>query len=465
MVFSSLVFLLLFFPLVLACNFAARTITAKNVCLCLFSLLFYAWGEPVYLFLMLLMVLSNYVFARCMERKEKKQRRLFLLPAVLIDIGAIAFFKYGDFALFNLEALLRIDMPRIGLPLPIGVSFFTFQIMSYTLDVYRGEVPAQKSLLKLTTYVALFPQLVAGPIVRYQTIADELDSRKESLDEFISGLERFIFGLGKKVIFANSMAILADTVYAANQGTLPTGLLWLGAVAYALQIYFDFSGYSDMAIGMGRMFGFHFLENFDYPYCSRSITEFWRRWHISLGTWFRDYVYIPLGGNRVKFPRRVLNMLIVWALTGLWHGANWNFVFWGLYYFLLLMVEKLLGKKLLEKIPALLRHAGTLFLVLLGWVLFRIEDMTQLKEVVTGMFTYTAGMPAYLAGHHDALYPLFLLIPACIGCLPFGKWLHRKLGDSSLAACLRSITAVLLFALCIFILLGSTYNPFIYFRF
>ncbi len=465
MVFSSLVFLLLFFPLVLLCNFAVRSIAAKNAVLCLFSLVFYAWGEPVYLFLMLLMVLSNYVFARLMEGKTKAQKRLLLLPAVLIDIGAIAFFKYGDFALINLEALLHIDLPRIGLPLPIGVSFFTFQIMSYTLDVYRGEVPPQKSLLKLTTYVALFPQLVAGPIVRYQTIAEELDDRKESLQDFTRGLERFIFGLGKKVIFANSMAMLADTVYAAGQGNLPTGMLWLGAVAYALQIYFDFSGYSDMAIGMGWMVGFHFLENFDHPYCSRSITEFWRRWHISLGTWFRDYVYIPLGGNRVSFPRMVLNMLVVWALTGLWHGANWNYVLWGLYYFLLLMVEKLLGRKALDRIPALLRHMGTLFLVLLGWVLFRVEDIAQLALTLRGMFTYTAGMPQYLAGHHDTLYPLFLLLPACLGCLPAGKWLGKKLKDCALTDCLRAVSAVLLFALCVIILLGSTYNPFIYFRF
>ena len=317
MVFSSLVFLLVFFPLVLIGNFATRSIRVKNFILCAFSLLFYAWGEPLYLFLMLVMVVTNYLFARLMEGKDRKKRLLLLIPAVLVDIGAIAFFKYGDFTLINLEKLLGVTMPRIGLPLPIGISFFTFQIMSYTIDVYRGEVPAQRSLLKLTTYVALFPQLVAGPIVRYQTIAEELDDRKETLQDFAEGLHRFVWGLGKKVIFANSMAMLADTVYASGQGVLPTVVLWLGVIAYALQIYFDFSGYSDMAIGMGRMFGFHFLENFDHPYCSRSVTEFWSRWHMSLGSWFRDYVYIPLGGNRVKFPRMIFNMLVVWALTGL----------------------------------------------------------------------------------------------------------------------------------------------------
>ncbi len=465
MVFSSLVFLLLFFPLVLILNFTFRSIRAKNTCLCLFSLLFYAWGEPVYLVLMLLMVGTNYGLARCMEGRDKKQRLTFLIPAVLVDVGAIAFFKYGDFTLINLEALLGVTMPRIGLPLPIGISFFTFQIMSYTIDVYRGEVPAQRSLLKLTTYVALFPQLVAGPIVRYQTVAAELDDRQESLPLFAEGLHRFIWGLGKKVIFANSMAMLADTVFAPEQGALPTGMLWLGAVGYAMQIYFDFSGYSDMAIGMGRMFGFHFLENFEHPYCSASVTEFWRRWHISLGSWFRDYVYIPLGGNRVRFGRMLFNMFVVWGLTGLWHGANWNFILWGLYYFLLLVVEKLLGKKWLEKVPCLLRHAGTLLLILLGWMLFRIEDMTQLGRVLTGMFTFTAGMPAYLAGHHDALYPLFLLLPACIGCLPVGKWLQGKLHDDAASAYLRTAVDIALFALCVFMLLGSTYNPFIYFRF
>jgi len=465
MVFSSLVFLLAFFPLVLIGNFAARSIRMKNLMLCAFSLLFYAWGEPVYLFLMLVMVVTNYLFALLMEGKDKQKRLLFLIPAVLVDIGAIAFFKYGDFTLINLEKLLGVTMPRIGLPLPIGISFFTFQIMSYTLDVYRGEVPAQRSLLKLTTYVALFPQLVAGPIVRYQTIAEELDDRRESLQDFAEGLHRFIWGLGKKVVFANSMAMLADTVYAPGQGVLPTLVLWLGVIAYALQIYFDFSGYSDMAIGMGRMFGFHFLENFDHPYCSRSITEFWRRWHISLGSWFRDYVYIPLGGNRVKFPRMIFNMLVVWALTGLWHGANWNFILWGLYYFLLLLVEKLLGKKRLEKIPGLLRHGGTLFLILLGWLLFRVEDMVQLGQTFAGMFTPNGGAPAYLAGHHDALYPLYLLIPACIGCLPVGKWLKRRLPENGAVEILGAALDVLLFALCVFMLLGSTYNPFIYFRF
>ena len=465
MVFSSMVFLLVFFPLVLIGNFATRSIRVKNFILCAFSLLFYAWGEPLYLFLMLVMVVTNYLFALLMEGKDRKKRLLLLIPAVLVDIGAIAFFKYGDFTLINLEKLLGVTMPRIGLPLPIGISFFTFQIMSYTIDVYRGEVPAQRSLLKLTTDVALFPQLVAGPIVRYQTIAEELDDRKETLQDFAEGLHRFVWGLGKKVIFANSMAMLADTVYAPGQGELPTLVLWLGLIAYALQIYFDFSGYSDMAIGMGRMFGFHFLENFNYPYCAGSITEFWRRWHISLSTWFRDYVYIPLGGNRVKFPRMIFNMLVVWALTGLWHGANWNFILWGLYYFLLLLVEKLLGRQRLEKIPGLLRHAGTIFLILLGWLLFRVEDMAQLGQTFVGMFTATGGAPAYLAGHHDALYPLYLMIPACIGCLPVGRWLKRRLPDNGAVELLSAALDVLLFVLCVFMLLGSTYNPFIYFRF
>lgn len=465
MVFSSLVFLLLFLPLVLICNFSLRSIRGKNLCLCLFSLLFYAWGEPTYLFLMLFMVGVNYVLARLMEGKEKKKRLFCLIPALLVDIGAVAFFKYGDFVLINLETLLGIALPRIGLPLPIGISFFTFQIMSYTVDVYREEVPAQKSLLKLTVYVSLFPQLVAGPIVRYQTIAAELDNRQESLPLFCEGLHRFIWGLGKKVIFANGMAMLADQVYQPGQESLPAGLLWLAAVAYALQIYFDFSGYSDMAIGMGRMFGFHFLENFEHPYCSRSITEFWRRWHISLGTWFRDYVYIPLGGNRVAFPRMIFNMFVVWGLTGLWHGANWNFILWGMYYFLLLLAEKLLGVDRLERLPTALRHACTLFMVLIGWMIFRLEDLGQLGQVLAGMFSFRTGTAAYLSAHHDALYPLYLMLPACVGCLPVGRYLQSKLRKTVGAMYLQSVADVVLFALCVFMLLGSTYNPFIYFRF
>ena len=464
MVFSSLVFLLAFLPCCLLCYFLMPSIRAKNAVLCLFSLIFYAWGEPVYILLMLSMIGLNYCLALAMKSSAPQGRRKALLTAaVVIDLGAIAFFKYGDFVLSNLGMLFRHQMPVIGLGLPIGISFFTFQIMSYVIDVYRGETPPQRSLLKLATYISLFPQLVAGPIVRYQTIAEELDDRHESLPQFAEGLHRFVIGLGKKAVFANGMAMLADTVF--DQKILPGGVvLWLGAIAYMLQIYYDFSGYSDMAIGMGRMFGFHFLENFNYPYIADSVTDFWRRWHISLSTWFRDYVYIPLGGNRRGFRRTVLNMLAVWMLTGLWHGASWNFVLWGLYYFVFLFAEKLIGKERLQKLPGVLRHLLVLLIVLVGWIIFRLEDIGRIGAAMRGLFVFEAGGGAFLLEHHDALYPLYLILPACIGCMPAAGWLRRHLPEN-ITFRASVVMDVLLFALCVALLLGAAYNPFIYFRF
>ena len=462
MVFSSLVFLLVFLPCVLLCYFLMPGIRARNAVLCLFSLVFYAWGEPIYLFLMIGLILVNYLLARLMGRYGSL-KKLMLVAALVCDVGAIAFFKYGDFILENVKMLTGLSMPVIGLSLPIGISFFTFQIISYVIDVYRGETPPQKSLLKLATYICLFPQLVAGPIVRYQTVAAELDERRESLPMFTEGLHRFVIGLGKKVVFANAMAMLADTVFDAQ--VLPVGsVLWLGAIAYMLQIYYDFSGYSDMAIGMGRMFGFRFLENFNYPYIASSVTDFWRRWHISLSSWFRDYVYIPLGGSRRGFARTALNMLAVWLLTGLWHGASWNFVLWGLYYYVFLMIEKLLGKERVERVPGLIRHPVILLIVLGGWIIFRVESIPVIWQALTGLFRFDGTGAQFLAEHHDALYPLYLVIPACLGCLPLGKRLQPLLQRDS-AMAVRVIFDVLIFALCVALLLGATYNPFIYFRF
>ena len=464
MVFSSLVFLLAFLPCVLLCYFLMPSIRAKNAVLCLFSLVFYAWGEPVYLFLMLFLILVNYALARFMGPDAPQgQRKALLILALICDLGAIGFFKYGDFVLINLGALLGVSLPVIGLSLPIGISFFTFQIMSYVIDVYRRETQPQKSLLKLATYISLFPQLVAGPIVRYQTVAEELDSRRETPELFARGLHRFVIGLGKKVVLANGMAMLADTVF--GQAVIPGGsVMWLGAIGYMLQIYYDFSGYSDMAIGMGWMFGFHFLENFDYPYMAASITDFWRRWHISLSTWFRDYVYIPLGGNRRGAAKTIRNMLVVWLLTGLWHGAAWNFILWGLYYFLFLMLERLIGRERLQRVPGILRRPAVLLIVLAGWILFRVESLGQLAQVFPALLRFDGTGPAFLLEHHDALYPLFLLLPACLGCTPWAGWLRRKLPEKA-AGWLSVIFDVALFALCIFLLLGATYNPFIYFRF
>ena len=464
MVFSSLVFLLVFLPCVLACYFLSPGIRSKNAVLCLFSLVFYAWGEPVYLFLMVLLILVNYLLARGMgEQAPKGRRRALLILALVSNLSVLGFFKYGDFLLANLEALLQTALPRIGLALPLGISFFTFQIMSYMIDVYRGEAPPQKSLLKLATYISLFPQLVAGPIVRYQMVAAELDARQHSPALFARGLHRFILGLGKKVILANSMALLADAVF--DQAALPGGwVMWLGAVAYMLQIYHDFSGYSDMAIGMGWMFGFHFRENFRYPYTASSVSDFWRRWHISLSTWFRDYVYIPLGGSRRGLGRTMLNMLLVWLLTGLWHGAGWNFLLWGLYYFLFLAAEKLVGQEKLNAVPGVLRHMAVLLIVLLGWIIFRVEDAGRIGEAFAGLFRFEGGGAAFLLSHHDALYPLYLLPPACLACLPVSGWLQKKLPEGA-ASLLGVGFDLLLFFLCVALLLGAAYNPFIYFRF
>lgn len=464
MVFSSLVFLLAFLPCVLLCYFLMPSVRAKNAVLCLFSLVFYAWGEPVYLFLMLALILVNYAAALAMGKAEKQGRRKLLLGlALLCDLGAIGFFKYGDFTLANLGALLGRPLPVIGLSLPIGISFFTFQIMSYTIDVYRRDTPPQRSLLKLAAYVSLFPQLVAGPIVRYQTVAAELDERKESLPLFARGLHRFVMGLGKKVILANGMAMLADTVL--DQAALPSGgVVWLAVIAYMLQIYYDFSGYSDMAIGMGWMFGFHFLENFNYPYIASSVTDFWRRWHISLSTWFRDYVYIPLGGNRRGLARTTLNMLAVWLLTGLWHGAAWNFVLWGLYYFLFLTAEKLLGKERIEKLPRALRHALVLVIVLAGWIIFRMESPERIGAVFSALLRFDGAGASFLLEHRDALYPLFLLPVACLGCVPWAAGLRRRLPEGA-ALWGSAVLDIGLFALCVALLLGASYNPFIYFRF
>ena len=462
MVFSSLVFLLAFLPCVLLCYFLIRGRQARNAVLCLFSLVFYAWGEPVYLLLMLALILINYALALGMGRRPERKKPLLWL-SLAANLGAIGYFKYSHFLVSNLNALLGTAIPDPNPALPIGISFFTFQIMSYVIDVYRGETPPQRSLLKLATYVCLFPQLVAGPIVRYQTIAEELDDRQESLPLFARGLRRFVFGLAKKVILANGMAMLADTVY--GQTPLPGGLiLWLGAVAYMLQIYYDFSGYSDMAIGMGWMFGFHFLENFRYPYTAVSITDFWNRWHISLSTWFRDYVYIPLGGNRRGLKRQIFNMLAVWLLTGFWHGAAWNFVLWGLYYFAFLLMEKLLGRARLEKVPVLLRRVSLLLIVLIGWIIFRAESLPMIGEAFAGLFRFESGAAAFLLAHRDALYPLYLMLPAIVGCMPVKAWLERRLPEP-VSERLSVALAAALFALCIALLLGASYNPFIYFRF
>jgi len=387
MLFSSNVFLFAFLPLVLLMYYLAPR-RLRNHILLAFSLIFYGWGEPLYLFLMLAVIVFNYACGIAIAGRQRQERsaRGWLVLAIVGNLLLLGYFKYAGFMLDTAKALVpALSSLRIReIALPIGISFYIFQSMSYVIDLYRSQVQVQKNVLSFGTYVALFPQLIAGPIVRYRDVEQQLTGRRENLDDFASGVLLFIVGLGKKVLLANPMGSLWNLLQ-AQPGSL-TG--WLGIIAYSLQIYFDFSGYSDMARGLGRMFGFEFMINFDYPYISRSVTEFWRRWHISLSSWFREYVYIPLGGNRKGMPRQIVNLLIVWLLTGLWHGASWNFVLWGLYYALLLIVEKLFLLKHLNKLPRLLGHVYTMIIVVLGWALFYFEDMGALAAFVQRLFSF-----------------------------------------------------------------------------
>lgn len=348
MVFSSLLFLFYFLPAVLVVYFIVPR-KAKNIVLLIFSLFFYAWGEPVYILLMMFSICMDFFLGLWLERVRQNRERAkkVLVLAVVLNVALLAFFKYADFFVDNLNAVTGLAIPSLNIPLPIGISFYTFQAMSYLIDLYRGDVPVQRSIVAFGTYVSLFPQLIAGPIVRMRTVVGELADRRESFDDFSIGVKRFVAGLGKKVLIANTLGEVWSQVSAMEPDGLPVLTAWIGVLAYTFQIYFDFSGYSDMAIGLGRMFGFHFLENFDYPYISKSITEFWRRWHISLSSWFKEYVYIPLGGNRKGLSKQIRNILIVWLLTGFWHGASWNFVVWGLYFGVLLILEKLFLLRLL----------------------------------------------------------------------------------------------------------------------
>lgn len=462
MLFSSVPFLFYFLPAVLLVYFLVPK-RAKNGVLLLSSLVFYGWGEPRYLPVMLVSILQGYIFGRLIERfRDTRRVKLFLVLSVLLSLGTLAYFKYADFMIANLNALTGLSVPLLRLALPVGISFYTFQILSYTVDVYRGTVPAQRNFIDLAAYIAMFPQLIAGPIVRYETVEQEIQERHESIDDVAAGLRRFILGLAKKVILANNIARIAETIYAGDSAVYGTTLYWLAAVAYALQIYFDFSGYSDMAIGLGRMFGFHFLENFDHPYTALSITDFWRRWHISLSTWFRDYVYIPLGGNRVEKSRWIRNILVVWALTGFWHGAQWNFLFWGLYYGLLLLAEKLFLGRLLERLPKAVRWLYTAFFVLIGWVLFNLTDFPSLCHALKLMFVPQATDWVAAAATNVSLLKAVVYLPlGIVCCLP----LLRREPKSTKGILLADLASGLLLIVCIVFILSSSYNPFIYFRF
>ena len=462
MVFSSIVFLFVFLPVVLALYYVVPAIRWKNVILLAASIIFYAWGEPVYIVLMLLSILFNFVMGLELERlrEDSRRKKLNLIFTVIVNLCILGFFKYYGFLLGSINSAFHFHIPYRELALPVGISFYTFQTLSYILDLYRGDIKVQKNLLDFALYITMFPQLIAGPIVRYVDIQEQLESRVISWHKAGVGAEYFIKGLAKKVLLANT----AGAVYTSIQGlggeyqTVVTS--WIGILFYTMQIYFDFSGYSDMAIGLGKMMGFQFCKNFDYPYTSRSVTEFWRRWHISLGTWFREYVYIPLGGNRVSVAKHIRNILVVWALTGLWHGAAWNFVLWGLYYGVFLLLEKYLWGRYLERLPGWVGNLYTMFFVIIGWVFFSNTDLGAGLAYLGSLF----GVGVAGFANATTLFYLkssLLLLVICIVCSrPWAyRWYKRVAGQRPVAAAV--INAVLLL-LSIAFLVYDSYNPFLY---
>ena len=466
MLFSSSVFLFLFLPVVLLVYYLPlrRWRQGQNVFLLLASLGFYAWGEPWFVLVMLGSILANYGFGLWVDACKRAGRTCLppLVAALAVNLGILFVFKYLTFTLGILNRLgAAFVIP--GIELPIGISFFTFQALSYVLDVHRDRGEVQRSPLKVGLYISFFPQLIAGPIVKYETVAQQIDHRKEIWADFSAGCSRFIVGLGKKVLLSNQLAVVADRAFGQGDG-LSASFAWLGALCYTLQIYYDFSGYSDMAIGLGKMFGFHFLENFNYPYISRSITEFWRRWHISLSTWFREYLYIPLGGNRCSKGRWVLNLFLVWAATGIWHGASWNFVLWGLYFWVLLLVEKFVLLRWLKRAPGAVGHLYTLFFVLVSWTIFAIEDFGQLGEYLKVMFGL-GGVPLIDGAfkYYAANYLPVLCISA-LAATPLGAAVYRRLNVRT-AHILGAVLILAGLLLCTAYLVDGTYNPFLYFRF
>lgn len=466
MVFSSTIFLCVYLPLVLLGYYICPK-KGRNLFLLIASLVFYAWGEPKYVFLMIFSILVNYIFGRLMDKNRGRQKRmkLLLVLSVVIDLGLLSVFKYTDFVITNINAIFGSSFDLLNIALPIGISFYTFQAMSYTIDVYRNDVRVQKNLIDFGMYITMFPQLIAGPIVRYADVQDQLAERSVTTADFSEGIMRFVVGLGKKVLLANQMGAVWSEIYALG-GDVSALMAWTGAIAYTFQIYFDFSGYSDMAIGLGRMFGFKFPENFRYPYQSVSITDFWRRWHITLSTWFKEYLYIPLGGNRRGLARQALNLLIVWSLTGFWHGAGWNFVMWGLYYFVILFIEKLFLLKALDKLPKFFRHVYALLLIIIGWVIFASDDVSVLLPFLGSMFGANGavgGMDVY-----TLLTKAALLVICCIASTELPKKLFLSAAgamNEKAAFTLKSVLTIALLALSMILLIGDSYNPFLYFRF
>lgn len=464
MVFSSLTFLLIYLPIVCIVHKCTPS-TYRNFILFLFNMIFYGWGEPVFIFIMLIIILYDYYegiqIYKYLNTDRKKAKR-HLIYSIVFSMSFLFFFKYFDFFILSINTITSLQLPTLGIVLPIGISFYTFQTMSYTIDVYRGDVSAQKKFFPFATYVSLFPQLIAGPIVRYRDVEKDLVHRNISVEDVSYGIERFIIGLSKKVLLANNIAILNQNIMA--QTDLTTLGTWIAMIAFAFQIYFDFSGYSDMAIGLGRMFGFHFLENFNYPYISKSITEFWQRWHISLSTWFKEYVYIPLGGNRCGKKRMIVNIFIVWGLTGFWHGASFNFLLWGLYFGCVLLIEKLWLSKILKRLPVCFQHTYALFIILISWAIFAIEDVSILLSQLQVMLFMKGDLYSSFVVYESINYIGMLMI-CVIACTPFPKLLYQRIIKHPSIFALKPIMISIMFLLCISYLVSGSYNPFLYFRF
>lgn len=490
MVFSSAAFLFFFLPAVLLAYYICPK-KLRNGVLLFFSLIFYSWGEPVYIAIMLFSTVFDYIngilIGNFKSKHVNRWATAVLVNSVVINLGILCFFKYSNFFLDNVNRAFHTSVPLLDIALPIGISFYTFQTMSYTIDVYRGDAAVQKNIVSFGAYVAMFPQLVAGPIVQYKDIERQLSGRTETIAGFSCGIRRFIEGLAKKVLLANGIGRVWEQISAQNPAALSTGEAWIGAAAFSFQIYFDFSGYSDMAIGLGEMLGFRFRENFDHPYCSKSITEFWRRWHISLGTWFREYVYIPMGGNRCGTARQIINILTVWCLTGFWHGASWNFVLWGLYFGVLLTAEKLFLSKLLQKIPAWISHTYAVVLVVVSWVIFAFEDVSKAGVYLKTMFgggqagIWNGSASYYLAAN------AFLIVACGLLSVDFAGYVKRRrkvfaqkrrtgragedggrtedFAEGFAASALGAAALAALFLISVCFLVGDSYNPFLYFRF
>lgn len=464
MVFSSLVFMFAYLPITLLAYYLVPR-QGRNIFLFIVNLIFYGWGEPKLVLLMVFNIFFNYIGGWLVDkyRADAKKKKLFLILTCVLDIGILAVFKYTGMITETLNMLPFLNIPELQISLPIGISFYTFQTMSYVIDVYRDDAPVSKNFINFGTYVALFPQLIAGPIVRYRDVAEQLVNRRETLEMFTKGVKLFMVGLAKKVIIANTMGTLTTNIFATTDENGVVGT-WVGMIAYTFQIYFDFSGYSDMACGLGNMMGFEFLKNFNYPYIAKSITDFWRRWHISLSTWFKEYVYIPLGGNRKGVKRQILNLLIVWGLTGLWHGAAYNFVLWGLYYGLLLILEKFVLKKFLDRLPSFVQHMYTLFIIIIGWGLFYFTDVGQLGEFMVDLFNFGNGICGNQA-FNLIMSNLPMLIIAAVASTPLATMLYTRFEHTRFMWIPETLYCMGILAVSTASLVNQSYNPFLYFRF